>query len=108
MTLLPALGLGVTGLECGDDAVLVGLAQIWMHDLAGELLGDGGAVGAAAVGVGRLCVEGHRVVDGGGDAGGVQLGLPGVAVLNQHSVLGEDAGAVGLGPGQRSGAGLVG
>ena len=99
------LRLGATGLECGEDAVLVRLAQIRVHgqahDLAGELLGDGGAVGAAQVGVGRLFVEGRRVVDGGGDAGGVHLGLPGVAVLNSHSVLGEDAGAVGLGPGRR-------
>lgn len=78
------------------------------HDLAGHLPGDRGAVGAAQVSVGRLFVQGHRVVDGGRNASGLQLGLPGVAVLISQSVLGEDAGAVGLGPGQRSGAGLVG
>ena len=96
--------MGVTGLECGDDAVLVRFAQIRVHgqahDLAGELLGDGGAVGAAQVDVGRLFVEGHRVVDGGGDAGGVQLGLPGIAVRDAQGVLGEDAGAVCFWPGE--------
>ena len=44
------------------------------HDLAGHPPGDWGAVRAAEVGVGRLFVQGHRVVDGGWDAGGVQAG----------------------------------
>ena len=52
------------------------------------------------MGVGRLFVEGHRVVDGGGDAGGLQPGLEGGAVRDAQGVLGEDAGAVGLGPGE--------
>ncbi len=71
------------------------------HDLAGHLPGHRGAVRAAQVGVGRLFVEGHRVMDGGGDAGGLEPGLEGVAVRDAQGVLGEDAGAVGLGPGKR-------
>ena len=39
-------------------------------------------------------------MNGGGDAGGVQAGLEGVAVLDPQGVLGEDAGAVVLGPGK--------
>ena len=70
------------------------------HDLTGQLLRDRGAVGAAKMGVGRLLIEGYRVVHGGGDAGGVQAGLEGVAVLDPEGVLGEDAGAIVLGPGE--------
>ena len=77
------------------------------HDLAGHLPGDRGAVGAAPMGVGRLFVEGHRVVDGGGDAGGLQPGLEGVAVRDAQGELGEDAGAVCLGPGKRIGHGFT-
>ena len=67
-------------------------------DLAGYLPGDRGAVGAAEVGVGWLFVEGYRVMDGGGDAGGLQPGLEGVAVQDAQGLLGEDAGAVGIWP----------
>ncbi len=70
------------------------------HHIMGQLLGDRGAIGAAEMGVGRLLVQRHRVVHGGGDAGGVQAGLEGVAVLDPEGVLGEDAGAVVLGPGE--------
>ena len=59
------------------------------------------------MGVGRLFVEGHRVVDGGGDAGGLQPGLEGGAVRDAQGVLGEDAGAVWFGPGKRIGHGLT-
>ena len=69
-------------------------------DLAGYLPGHRGAVRAAEVCVGRLFVEGYRVMDGGGDAGGLQPGLEGVAVRDAQGVLGEDAGAVWLGPGE--------
>ncbi len=47
------------------------------------------------MGVGGLLVERDRVVDGSGDAGGLELGLQGGAVVDEHGVLGEDAGAVG-------------
>lgn len=70
------------------------------HDLSGQLPGDRGTVGAAEMGVGRLFVERHRVMHGGGDTGGVQAGLEGIAVLDPEGVLGEDAGAVVLGPGK--------
>lgn len=70
------------------------------HHLSGQLLGDRGAVGAAEVGVGRLFVERHRVVHGGGEAGVMQAGLEGVAILDPEGVLGEDAGAVVLEPGR--------
>ena len=40
-------------------------------------------------------------VDGGGDAGGLEPGLEGVTVRDAQGELGEDAGAVGLGPGKR-------
>ncbi len=82
--------------------VLVGFLQVGVHgqayDLRGHLLGCRGVVGAAQVSVGRLFVERHRVVDGGGDAGGLQPGLEGVAVQDAQGLLGEDAGAVGIWP----------
>ena len=94
-------------LACGDgadDQVLIGRAKVRVHgqahDLTGNLLGHRGAVGAAEMGVGRLFVERHRVMHGGGDAGLVQTGLEGVAILDPEGVLGEDAGAVFLGPGE--------
>ena len=37
-------------------------------------------------------------MDGGGDAGGLQPGLEGVAVQDAQGLLGEDAGAVGIWP----------
>ena len=41
-------------------------------------------------------------LDGGGDTGGLEpgLGLEGVVILDAQGVLGEDAGAVGLRPGE--------
>jgi len=51
--------------------------------------------------VGWLFVERHRVVHGGGDAGGVQPDLKRVAVLDQNAVLSEDACAVCFRPRQQ-------
>ena len=45
--------------------------------------------------IGGLLVERDRIVDGGGDADGLEFGLQGGAVVNEHGVLGEDAGTVG-------------
>lgn len=47
------------------------------------------------MGVGGLLVERDRVVNGGGDASGLELGLQGGAIVDLDGVLGEDAGAVG-------------
>ena len=86
---------------------MVGGSQIWLHrqahQLACHLPGDRGAVRAELVGVCRLFVGGHRVVGRRwGDIGGLEpgLGLEGVVILDAQGVLGEDAGAVGLRPGE--------
>ena len=44
-------------------------------DLLGDALCDGGTFRAAELNIGRLLVHRHRVVDGGGDAGGMGSGL---------------------------------
>jgi len=46
-------------------------------------------------------------VDGGGDAGGLEPSLEGSAVRDAQGELGEDAGAVWLGPGKRIGHGFT-
>jgi hypothetical protein len=48
-----------------------------------------------------LLIERDRVMHGRRDAGVGELGLQCFAVLDQDGVLGEDTGAVGLGPWKR-------
>jgi hypothetical protein len=96
----------IRGYHALDDLVLVYWAEQGVHreadDLLPDLLGDGSAVGAAEVFVGRLLVQGHWIVDGGGDTGLAQMRLQSAAVMGEYRVLSEDRRAVFIWPRQRA------
>src|SRR5690606_30014565 len=94
------LGSGEGRAQRRDDLVLGGGIEVGMHgqahDPRGQHVGHRRGAGAISeLGVGRLRVDGARVVHRRGNAGFFQLGLHGVAFRHHDGVLRPDAVAVG-------------
>lgn len=85
-----------------DDAADGLIVQIRVHRQAHDAFGHGIADRQrdAFIGHGGLAIQGDGIMDGGGNAGGLQGGLHGVAPVDLHGVLRPGADVVGFDDGR--------